>query len=185
MTPAAPDPAPDLESRLRILEDHERIRSLKALYCHYCNTGWDGAGSDPDAAADLFTDDAVYDTPMTGALQGKVAIRQMMRDFGLRFAMAVHLATTPRIRVEGDTAEATWQGLNALLTPAGQALWSGGSYEEQYVRTAAGWRFGRIRRRSAFLAPYDRGWGEVRDVARQVRDDITRPVPGDRDGDLT
>jgi SnoaL-like protein len=162
-----------LQERVQRIEDIEEIKRLKSLYSHYCDTGWDGAGSDPDAAADLFVEEGVFETPMTGRIEGREAIREDMRRFGLRFRMALHMMATPRIEVAGDRAHAVWHGLNALQSPDGQALWSGGTYEEEYVRTADGWRYLSVRRRTAFLTPYEDGWGVTRNAGV--------PHPGARD----
>jgi hypothetical protein len=148
----------DLCTRLRTLADIEEIKNLKARYCHYCNTGWEGAGSDAAAVTALFAEDGVFDTPMTGRLVGRAALGAQFADFGLKFVLALHIASSPEIEVHGDEATGRWQGLNALTSSSGESFWSGGCYEERYVRTPAGWRFAEIVRRTAFVTPQPAGW---------------------------
>lgn len=148
----------ELRAQVRMLLDIEEIKGLKARYCHYCNTGWIGAGSDAAAVTALFVEDGVFDTPMTGRLVGRAALGRQFADFGLEFGFALHIASSPEIEVDGDEATGRWQGLNALTSPNGDSFWSGGCYDERYVRTSAGWRFAEIVRRTAFATPQPGGF---------------------------
>ena len=51
----------DIERRLKVLEDVEEIKRLKARYCAYCDDSYDA-----DAIASLFIEDAVWDGGMRG-----------------------------------------------------------------------------------------------------------------------
>ena len=52
----------DLKQKLKIHDDMEAIRKLKAMYCHYCDGGWEGHGpSHMGPYEELFTEDGVWD----------------------------------------------------------------------------------------------------------------------------
>jgi hypothetical protein len=148
--------------RLQRIEDIQEIQKLKARYCHYADTGWEGSGSDPNAVAEVFSEDAIYETGPGGTLRGREAIRGVLTNPNMALKLALHLALNPVIEVDGDRATGSWRALNALTGPDGtQALWSGGRYEEEYVRTPEGWRISFMRRYLAFFTPYEEGWGKV------------------------
>ena len=52
----------ELENRVRVLEDTDAIRNLKARYAAYCDDNYN-----PDKIAELFVEDAVWESgPLTG-----------------------------------------------------------------------------------------------------------------------
>lgn len=150
----------DLEARVRALEDIEAIRNLKARYCHYCDIGWQGAGQDPELARQLFAEDAMFDTKITGRIVGADAIAAMLEESCRTMKLALHLTAGSQINVDGDTATGLWHSLNALTTEDGTALWSAGTYVEEYRRTTDGWKISSIEHPSAFIAPHLTGWAE-------------------------
>ena len=58
-----------IERRLRVLEDGEAIRNLKARYAALCNNQYDADG------IARFTEDAVWESPALGRFEGREAIR--------------------------------------------------------------------------------------------------------------
>jgi hypothetical protein len=60
----------DLERRIRVLEDIETIKKLKARYCALCDEHFDA-----DGLAVLFTEDAVWDRGALGCYRGRKAIQ--------------------------------------------------------------------------------------------------------------
>ena len=61
-----------IERRLRVLEDREAIRNLKARYAALCDNQYDA-----DGIASLFTEDAVWESPALGCFEGREAIRKL------------------------------------------------------------------------------------------------------------
>jgi len=64
----------DLESRIRAVEDTDAIWNLKARYAGLCDDDYN-----PDGIADLFVDDAVWESGPLGRFEGKESIRDFFR----------------------------------------------------------------------------------------------------------
>jgi hypothetical protein len=133
---------------LQQLSDLEQIRDLKTLYGllgdDVCDTGQEGA--DRFAAA-VFAEDAVGDYREGGApdlLKGRAAIADFLAATTAPYAAWMwHLFTNPEITfVDADHAKGRWV-VHALATPKARPqaapLVTYGRYEEEYVRTPAGW----------------------------------------------
>ncbi|MDO8674287.1 MAG: nuclear transport factor 2 family protein [Dehalococcoidia bacterium] len=144
-----------LEQRLQRLEDIEEIRKLKALYCKYADVGWDGAEYSMDKWAELFTEDVVWDGDTAGRWEG----REQLRPLGDKVTkFAIHYMVNPIIEVTGDSATGVWHGLVPMTTPNGKSLLVAGKYEEEYVRTPAGWRIRRLKFHTAFIVKSKADW---------------------------
>ncbi|MEK7753555.1 MAG: nuclear transport factor 2 family protein [Acidobacteriota bacterium] len=157
-----------IESRLRLLEDHEEIRQLKAHYAHsYDQKFADDHRPLSQAECDalikpmveaVFSEDAEWIGGMSNLhLKGRQAIFDYLRQNPWNFSM--HLYGNPLIAVDGDTAHASWM----LLEPAtrrsdNQAMWMAAVTEDDYVRTAQGWRLRRYELNTKFLTPFDESW---------------------------
>jgi hypothetical protein len=134
--------------RIQRLEDLEAIKQLKAEYCRWSDRGYARAGDDPERVAALFTQDGWW-----GDSERRPAIRDLFSQFQRRLPFAIHYALNPVIELDGDRAAATWHGLIALVTDAGDGVWVGGTYHDELVRTDAGWRFRRLEFVQAFRDP--------------------------------
>ncbi len=148
----------ELEKRLRLLEDIEEISKLKARYCNYVDGGWDRPTHDYDGVASIFTEDGVWEAVPTI----HVETRQGIRDYFKRaqnIPLAFHRITNPIIEVDGDKAKGNWHVLVALTQPNGKAVWIGGIYNDDFVRTPEGWKFQKLSFTFAFHVPYEKGWG--------------------------
>ena len=64
----------DLERRIQILEDAGAIRNLKAQYAAYCDDNYDA-----DKIAELFVEDAHWESTGLGRFEGREAIREFFR----------------------------------------------------------------------------------------------------------
>jgi ketosteroid isomerase-like protein len=127
-------------------EDALRIANLKALYCATA----DMSASNPEAAraqfADIFTEDFVGDyggDPLIGP--------QAITDF-LCTAIAgnsewmIHMLSSPRIIVAGDTAAGDWTVLvHSRRRETGAMMEVIGRYADEFRRTADGWRIAKVR----------------------------------------
>ncbi len=152
-----------LEERVKILEDQQDIIKLKARYVNFNDGGWKGpTHSDPQAVADMFTEDGTWDgRPSTGYAKGRAEIRQLFETFGA-VPFIVHYVTNPVIEVDGDTATGHWHALVTMTVPGEQALWNLGLYIDEYARTADGWKFKSLRFETAATTPYELGWAKQR-----------------------
>ncbi len=150
----------DLERRLRVLEDIETIKKLKARYCAYCDNNYDA-----DGIASLFTEDAVWDGGKFGRYEGQEAIRTFFRGAPRIFPFALHQVMNPIIEVEGEQAKGQWYLFQpATLAEGNQAVWLAARYEEEYVKVGSEWKFKQLKVFPSFLTPYDQGWVKKRFV---------------------
>jgi SnoaL-like domain len=149
-----------LEQRVRILQDIEEIKTLKHLYCRYADI-WGKPGQVDDFAA-LFSESGQLDVGL-GVFMGPAAIAKGLREMSAIWKRCIHLCINPRIVVDGDTAIGNWYGSHP--TSADQyasPLWMVGIYDEEYVRTPAGWRFQSVKERMALEpAEFLNAYGKV------------------------
>ena len=120
------------------LADRVAINALLDEYAHAIDS------RDFDLVTTLFTADAHLDYTSSG---GPAASRDEAVDW-LRaslpaVALTQHLLTNRRIQVDGDRATVRTELLNPLLFDSDKGtelMLLGGRYDDQVVRTAAGWR---------------------------------------------
>lgn len=147
-------------ARLERFEAIEAIGNLMADYTHFFDTGWSGAGRDAAKVGAVFTEDAVWGGD-TGVQHGRAKIEAWCTKYGHAAKMSLHIAMNPKIEVDGDTAKGSWSGLIPMVTPAGEAIWVGGRYNCDCVRTESGWKFSRMYFQTAFQTPYDEGFART------------------------
>jgi ketosteroid isomerase-like protein len=150
----------DLKTRITRLEAIHDIRNLMADYTHYFDAGWSGAGQDAAKVAALFTEDAIWGGD-SGVHKGRAKIQAWCAKYGHSAKMSLHIAMNPKVEVDGDQAQGSWNGLIPMVTPTGDALWVGGRYECEFARTEPGWQIARMMFLTAFQTPYDEGFGRM------------------------
>lgn len=168
----------DPATRLRMLEDAEEIRWMKAYYAQVCDDKFTNdhrprSQAEIDAAMRpmvdrVFAEDAVWDGSPGGAppIVGRDAIFLRLRTSAWTFAM--HYYVNPLIELDGDRAHARWMLWEpCTAAAANQALWMSAVTHEDYVRTADGWRLRHYRVDYKFLTPFDRPWTD-RSAAPQL-----------------
>lgn len=131
-----------LEDRVRVLEDLEAIRRLKARYCAACDDG-----HNPETLGTLFAEDASWEATNMGRADGRAAIQKLLGDVGRsgRIRNSAHHALNPILEVDGDRASGHWR-LIMLYTanrPDGSHAYLRiiGWYRERYVRVRGEWLF--------------------------------------------
>ena len=150
----------DLERRVRALEDAGAIRNLKARYAAYCDDNYN-----PDKLADLFVEDAVWESKELGRFEGREAIRQFFRRASKVFTFAIHYSLNSQIEVNGDTARAQWYlFMPCIVAEGNRALWRAGVDEEEYVRVDGEWKFKKKTITGLFSTPFEDGWAKTRFV---------------------
>ena len=144
----------DLEKRITALEDIEAIKVLKARYSVYCDEGYN-----PDAIADLFIEDGVWDGGGFGRYEGRAAIREFFSEASQILPFAVHMVMNPIIEVAGDTAKGTWYFFGAFtLANGNRAAWGSSRYDDEYVKVNGNWKYKSLKGTPFFWTPFDEGW---------------------------
>ena len=144
----------DIERRLKVLEDVEEIKGLKARYCAYCDDNYDA-----DGISGLFIEDAVWDGGMRGRADGREEIRDFFIRAAQRLPFARHMVMNPLIEVDGDRARGTWYLFQPCTFAEGnRAVWGSARYDEEYVRVDGERKFRTLKLTSFFWTPFDEGW---------------------------
>lgn len=156
-----------LEDRIRILEDMEAIKKLKALYCLLVDAGIAGDLQKVEEFLDLFTDDAKGEYAEFGTYEGKEALTGFFREtvVGL-LSYAAHKVHNPVIEVSDNKAKGTWYFEVSLTVREGnRAAWMQGIYEEDYVKIKETWKFQSIKATFDYFTPFEEGWAKTKWLA--------------------
>ena len=147
-------PKEDLERRIRILEDIEAIKKLKARYCLVCDDD-----HNQDEIVKLFAEDGIWEGEGIGQHQGHAEIRALFQGFQQRISFSQHNVMNPDITVDGNRAKGIWYFLGPFTMRNGnRALWLGARYEDDYVKLNGEWKFQHLRAIGTMSAPYEKGW---------------------------
>jgi hypothetical protein len=141
---------PSIETIIRELKDRVDILETMYAYCRHADQ------LNGDAMADLFVEDCASNF-FAGRAENELHGREALRTF-LRGALAVtvsgshHIANAELIfetpdRVTLHCYMYSWQRFQGFPSTADCHRW--GRYENQFVRTADGWRLSRLRLLSA------------------------------------
>lgn len=128
------------EEQLQWLVDRARISDLLHEFARALDT------KDWDAYAATYAEDGVLELPWATLRKPELA-EFVSRDLG-RFHATHHLSANHAIEIEGDAARSRSYVLAMhVLDPDDQATqWLGGGwYDNEYRRTADGWRLTRVR----------------------------------------
>ena len=138
------------EGMVRELADKDAIRDLA---CRYAHCVWQ---TDVASAVDLFTEDGVMDTGDRPPIVGHVALRQAYQGMvnGPQLQPFVHNHV---IELRGDEATGTCY-LDLRASMNGESMIGSGFYNDQYVRTAQGWKFRSRKLTMRFFVPLSQGW---------------------------
>lgn len=147
-----------LEQQVARLTAIEDIKQMKALYCHYCDNGYD-----PDGIAGLFTEDGIWDGADFGRYEGREAIREFFRGISSDIVFAGHLVLNPIITVDGDSANGKWWLIMPCTTNMEgkkEARWLAAEYDDDYVKVDGRWLNKHLKLDLKFFAPHLDGWVE-------------------------
>jgi uncharacterized protein (TIGR02246 family) len=140
---------PNLEGRVRALEDRDEIRELTARYCH-CVAAADAAG-----IVDLFCDDGAF------AMGSRhVKGRPELETF---YAAVAGQPPIPFIQnhvideASGDRARGRCS-VEIRMVQSGASVTAAGWYDDRYRRTGERWRFAARNFHVFHMVPLRKGW---------------------------
>jgi hypothetical protein len=122
------------------VEDKLAIQELIARYAVVVDSG------DYDGLDELFTDDATIDfTTFGGPADNLSGIKKFLADSLGIFKRTQHMMGLPLITLDGDMASSRTSCTNPMVidnSTGGTSVWLIGLwYDDEFVRTPAGWRF--------------------------------------------
>ena len=151
----------DLRAALRRLEDREAIRDLHTHYCFIQDRGHAShAEADVQVFLALCAPDVVWDNSPDGsrAHRGHAAVAAYLRQLWARFESCMHFVHNLAITFDGDDRARGRSSFDAAGDVGGVAFVAAGYYEDEYVRTADGWRFALHREVPFFFVKADESW---------------------------
>jgi len=160
--------AQDLEARIKVLEDIEAIRKLKAKYCFFIDA-WN-----TEELMKLFTEDAKILMVSFGDRIGKAAIARFFKEvFPKQQPFTMHMGThNPLIEVKGEKATGEWYfEVPATYGPTNRAIWIAGKYEDEYVKEGGEWKIKTVAIKFKYVTPYDEGWVKTK-MYEEVRAEV-------------
>jgi hypothetical protein len=173
-----------LAQQTQRLADTNAIAKLQRAYGYYLDKGfW-------DEAADLFADDATFESGMDGVYVGKARIRARLvaeggghPGPGLPYGQMNHrMQLQPVIDVadDGHTASARWREIALLGQYHERAEWGTGIYENEYVKQDGIWKIARLNYYPNFVVPYAEGWARAAATSGSWISPAGRALPADR-----
>ena len=126
----------ELEARIRVLEDTEAIKKLKAKYWRCVDRKlW-------NELEDVFAEDATADYGPNMQFQGRKAILQFLKDsMGRDSIISTHNGHNPEIEITSDTsARGVWVLNNYMVIDPNTRLREWAYYEDEYVKEKGQWR---------------------------------------------
>lgn len=131
-------------AEVRRLADVEAIRRLKYEYFEAADALPQGSKEEAaDRFARCFTEDARADYGSLGKAEGREDILRWVLSITGTAALTMHCGQNPIIDVDGDRATGRWclVGFAIFRGQEAQGLQPlHGRYEDEYVRTAEGWK---------------------------------------------
>jgi hypothetical protein len=157
-----------LGDRLQTQEDIEAINRLTRAYGYYVDKAqWS------DVAALWAEKDSSVEIAARGVYLGRAGAERLFKasmgggQDGLREGQLFnHMILQGVVNVDpgGRTAKGRWRawvqiGSAPLNGKPGMAMWSEGTYENEYIKENGVWMFKKMKFWPTFYTPYDKGWG--------------------------
>lgn len=127
------------------LADREAIKELRTTYCHRIDEqDWEGL-------RDIFTEDATLDYgEYLGRYEGQAGIREFTAFLDDLLDATSHMATNPKLDIDGDTATGRWYVDAREAFSSGQTGITQGEYRETYRRVDGAWKIADLKLRIQF-----------------------------------
>jgi hypothetical protein len=151
----------DIGSRVRRLEARAAIHELHARYCFIQDRGHASHSEvDVEAFLVLCHPDIVWDNSPDGsrAHRGHAAVAAYVRQLWARFDSCMHFVHNLLITFDSDERARGRSSFEAVGDIGGEAFVAAGYYEDEYVRTAAGWQFLLHREVPFYFVKAKEGW---------------------------
>ena len=145
-----------LGARAQGAEDYQAVCNLQAGYGYYIDKGRF------DEAADLFAEDGTLELAGRGVFVGRERVRAYLNHlppYG-HGTLYNHMQLQPVIHVDSvaGTAKGRWRSFMMVGGLGREARWGEATYENEYVRTAEGWRIALLHGYMNIYVEYDEGW---------------------------
>lgn len=131
----------NLEKRIQILEDIEKIKKLHQRYMDLMDN------LRYEEVLDLFVEDAVVEVRNLGVKKGRDGLREIYIDVLAKNRGSErfdgHIAVHPDITVEGDKAKGTW--LIYMLFSKPDIQWVQGRNECEYKKMNGDWKISKLK----------------------------------------
>lgn len=123
-----------LEQRIRVLEDVEAIKKLKAKYWNSVDTKrWDNL-------ADYYAEDMIFESPFLGRMEGRAHIVNVLKR-AMKDIKTAHQGHNPEIEINSDaSARGRWALNDRVQTADNKFLKGCGYYEDDYVKVNGSWK---------------------------------------------
>lgn len=152
----------EIVRQLRVIQDIEAIKRLKAEYCEICDDH-----HNQERIVEVFAEDGIWEGTGLGCARGHAELRTLFKSFENRISFSQHNVFNPRIDVAGDEAHGSWYFLGPFTFAKGnRQLWLAARYEDDYVRVNGRWKFKHLRAIGRMAAPYEVGWAPRPNVDR-------------------
>ena len=155
-----------LSDRVRILEDKDAIRELKARYAYTLDI------QDLDGWLDLFAEDGSFELGSVGHYQGNNDLRTLLESivFPSR-PFFTHMYLDPIIEILGRTkAKGTWYMFGpetVIVKGEKKAVWACLRYDDEYVKIKGQWKFKSINVTYIFETSFNKGWVKEKNLRWQ------------------
>jgi hypothetical protein len=166
--PVGPAPAgkaalPQLEERIRVLNDEAEVRNLQAAYNYYVDRKmWDDV-------ADLFAPEGVYEVAGVGVYEGPRGVRRAMERMGpaglTHGQLNDHLLFDDVAQVLPGGREARIRGFELAMVgdaDSGEQHWEVNVIESRFVKDGGVWKVREMRLFPLLRSDYKEGWGKSR-----------------------
>lgn len=155
----------DLDRRVARLEDIEAIKRLKADYAAACDRNYDAT-----AVAELFVEDAVWESNVLGIHRGRTAIYNFIDGSERETPWITHIITNARIDVapSGESAAGAFSLLEISIVTdehsaeSGDSVISTATYDDTFVKRDGRWYFQHVIADWHQISNLDQGWARQR-----------------------
>lgn len=122
--------------------DVATIERLKHEFCYATDD------LDTERMQSLFVADCRLDTPLNEPAEGHDGIRRYFEWFAEQeYEDRAHNVFNPLVEVDGDEATGEWYYTVVYTLPNGNLEYGHGKFEDEFVRTADGWKIRSVRGR--------------------------------------
>ncbi|MGZ8268285.1 MAG: nuclear transport factor 2 family protein [Burkholderiales bacterium] len=160
-TPQGRSAGATLEERIRVLEDLEAIRKMKAEYVLACDERrWDDAMR-------YFTADAAVAFGPFGRFESAAELERFFKEkMPVTIAFTIHRLCNPIIEVHADRAKGIWYcEIPSTHIPTNKAILQQGTYYDEYVKEGNEWKHAKLDLVYSYITEFGEGWVKKNMVA--------------------